>query len=299
MIKTIVKRRKKHDTDGVDKEVVDGNAGSECVTAAANSSGDMDQELPAEPTTATGQPSVPTPPAVSLKGSGSLAQVPRCDSVETIADDDDDDDVSSHREYYTGGVSQWREYEESSWDQWDWPPHGWRPSTYHDCYWNTNSQWYQYNHKKWDWGVENADAHTPPPNSSRPSLGSTGSTCSLELDGVVDMLARSQTGDITPMVLQEPAVEPPVEPPVTPQPKGESNQKLNSNVAEESKTAQNPETKAEDGKGEIAAEGNDPAEVLNAELEKKRKLAHARYMRYYRSIRSHGLSMANSYIFVE
>ena len=64
-------------------------------------------------------------------------------------------------DYYTGGVSQWREYEESKWDDWDWPPYGWAPSEYHNAYWDPSSYYHQYKYKDWDQRRTHSQPGTP------------------------------------------------------------------------------------------------------------------------------------------
>ena len=243
-------------------------------------------------------PVAPLSPARSLTNDAAAhaSQLARPDSVETLPDSD-----NSEYQYYTGGYSQWREYEEDRWDEWDWPPRDWRPSEWHDCYWNKSSHWYRYNHK--DWG---AAFHSPPPNPNAlqrspctSSLTPSLSSGSLEVQEVAGML-RSRTGDIVPMVVQ------PTEQEQVSGTADGSVENAHKNANEDNTsakgggngTSQTEKTEGpggggetQNGKAEDSGSTKDPDQVpIDPELEKKKKAAHARYMRYYRSIRSHCLS---------
>ena len=220
----------------------------------------------------------------------------RMDSVETVGD------TSSEREYYTGGVSQWREEAEDRWCEWDWPPHGWQPSSWHDAYWNTASPWYKYNHKEWKWDTNTIQC-TPGPTKqpeghSPPStLRSSTSSASLEVEGVAEML-RSSTGDIVP-VPQAAGTVPPenggkVGDESMQKGKGETPPSADGHDTTQNGQSggDNPGTKkSEDGKADTDTKDIPSEDAKAAELEKKRKAAHARYMRYYRNIRSVGLNL--------
>ena len=136
---------------------------------------------------------------------------------------------------------------------------------------------------------------SPCTSSLTPSLSSG----SLEVQEVAGML-RSRTGDIVPMVVQ------PTEQEQVSGTADGSVENAHKNANEDNTsakgggngTSQTEKTEGpggggetQNGKAEDSGSTKDPDQVpIDPELEKKKKAAHARYMRYYRSIRSHCLS---------
>ena len=204
----------------------------------------------------------------------------------------DGQEIKQPEEHYDGGVSQWREEAEEMWDFWDWPPRGWKPSSEHRCWWDESSQYYGYNNYDWGRGGGGDDstsvAATP--------LRRTDSSAELE---TVQRILRANSGDIARSLIKDldetvkgivkevakettsgprentaaVKVEPPDE---TPQTGDKSDDKTNAE--------KNPENEKDAEK----APEKDPEKIK--ELERRKLAAHARYMRYYRNIRSHGPS---------
>lgn len=256
------------------------------------------------PAGSEGQPSqVPSqvlPPAELMEVTSSPTLHSRSDTMSTIPEslsgvptDIESDGVDQEYQHYTGGVSQFREYEEHNWQYWDWPPQDWRPSRYHDAYWNQSSAYYKYN--DWKWSTD--ELHTPPPaqsvNTTTPEI--VRSTSSDEVDRASQLL-RASTGDLVatskPAATGEPQVAQPAAEQKVSQPAAEQNgttPPVPPKHASEA-TVTGPEQKdAVEGVAETVLalkKEEELTEKEKEEREKKRKAAHARYMRYYRNIRS-------------
>ena len=197
--------------------------------------------------------------------------------MSTVPDDGD----SWDDQFYTGGVSQWREYDEDNWKYWDWPPHGWRPSEYHDAYTNKASPYYRYNHYEWKWPVQT------PPESMRNGPPKTPSSDEVEH---VSQLLRSSTAEMVNRAGQqchvdvpEPAAELQVAQPAANQNEAKETTAVPQEAAVPAATEQSQKDGTDNGTV-IVKDDLTPEE--KASNEKKRLAAHARYMRYFRNIRS-------------
>ena len=108
----------------------------------------------------------------------------------------DTQETLRYEDYYQGGYSQWREYEtESAWNSWDWPPAGWRPSEFQNCYWDESSKYYRYNNVQW--GSDNShDRHTPEPTKVDTPPEAYADTYVVRGQSFLDeQLQRCKTGD--------------------------------------------------------------------------------------------------------
>ena len=235
--------------------------------------------------------------------------------------------------YYEGGVSQWREEPqyEQMWSQWDWPPRDWRPSNFHEAFWNADSRWHVYNNYDWNqysWKEPTekkpyGDYYTPGRESDATATPSSefnrsfSRSSSLELEEVTAHLQRCTTGEIVESEFNKRLAEA-VDVPSGGHLKdgnGENKPKGKGDEAEETKGVAGNDEKKEDkeekdsqkvntekkeGEEEnkekkdcqqVNNEKKDGAENSKEEEERKKK-AHARYMRYYRNIRSASLSFS-------
>ena len=215
----------------------------------------------------------------------------------------------SPSDHYDGGYSQWREYDEASWDRWDWPPRDWRPEAFQEASWNKDSAYYHYNTYDWQKG-----STTTPPTSTPSSKYSR--SFSEDLEDVTNQLMRCNTGDVSYFSQRLDAVATPTPP--------KDKESVEKHTAQEAPAAPKeqvygggtvaPVTGSGGTPGtEPAAAPKGPSDVLLKdalqELEKaivaevavelteeekaaraeQKRRAHARYMRYYRNIRSGGL----------
>ena len=212
-------------------------------------------------------------------------------------------------EGYDGAHSQWREHAEDSWQHWDWPPKGWRPSEWHDAYWNQKSQYYAYN--SWDWNERaskgayatpspKATPSTTPPYSRQSSLDVEEALVQLKGLSLEAQFSRANTGDLVVQTTEDGADQGKPQdakpegagksgdPKKSEEPKKPEGPSEDPKKTEELKDDQKGKTEA----GEDGAKTEDPnpegVDVSDAdpEVAKKKKAALARYMRYYRSIRS-------------
>jgi len=138
---------------------------------------------------------IPTTPAASVAST-------RLSSPSSTA-------TPSQEDYYQGSWSQWRnepEYE-GQWDKWQWPPAGWRPSRFHEAFYDQSSQYYRYNTFDWDtwdrkqktidlWGTPTEAAPTTPhaPTKSGEPISQL-SRGSSEVSLVRQQLQRCSTSD--------------------------------------------------------------------------------------------------------
>ena len=262
--------------------------------------------------------------AESEKTVGTSDSAFRSDTMTTVPESADEKDSSdlcqpltppeypNDDQYYTGGVSQFREYEESNWKYWDWPPHGWRPSKHHDAYWDTSSYYYRYNHYDWKWPCDQVQ-DTPFKQTSPQTVRSD----SLEEVEHAARVLRATSGQLIEAPGAMPSshqvvhgapeagnVIPPVaEPKVNPSDPAPVTQTVGTPEVAGAKpappVAQNANPSAKDAQvaaGTLSQENatdqskDTLTEEMKMALAKKRLAAHARYMRYFRSVRSTHLS---------
>ena len=216
---------------------------------------------------------------------------------------------SDDMDCYTGGWSQWREdMGEEWWDTWDWPPRGWRPSSHHTCYWDERSAYHQYRWK--DWGDERTpmarkseylefeDVHSSGPGTDESTtLDTHRSSTSDELQSYMAS-RRANTGDLQPHCMSER-----LDAAASPKNNTDAGSQAKPAVAETTQPSPSDKKDTEDSTRK-AEEGETPVEQTHApeekqsdadtkkmeELKKRKVEAHNRYMRYYRNIRSPGLS---------
>ena len=254
-------------------------------------------------------------------------------------------------EHQDGGWSQWRNYQEDLWGQWDWPPKGWRPEPHHRAYWDKSSPYYRYNTYDWDqqngekWDSPEQVSSTPSPKIRSPDSVTTllQSQSTSDLSSVVretaDGLLRSSSIDQLNLEARlneaanaaasnssnaEPETAHEAEKKANKQnEKGQNKEGQNKedqnkegqNKEDQNKEGQNKEGQNKEGQNK---EGQQDKEGQNKEgqkteeaaphpgqecqqaiklsekelkkIEERKKAAHARYMRYFRSVRSHALS---------
>ena len=226
-----------------------------------------------------GQPKEPefveASPKTEMSGNGDSDQeqkgLRRSDTGDTAAWGEE------HYDYYSGGVSQWREDDEANWDNYDWPPCNWRPYSWQNASWDRSSAYYQYN--DYDWNHEKQKKTSAPvtpakvqPEASPTSTDLSRSGSSAELSQVTGLL-RSTTGELEGRSLDEAMDAAANKTKVQPS-EGEIQ-------PDQPKQGETKET----GQGQDGS--NATKETKEAEAFRLRKLkAHARYMRYYRNIRS-------------
>ena len=208
-----------------------------------------------------------------------------------------------------GGYSQWREYAEDQWHTMDWPPKGWRPSPWQAAYHDPNSRYYGYNWYDWD----NKDWTTPSTDDSSQKSPGTQSTIQdtqtvSSEDGISQQLHRCDTNE-----QQTPQLETPKTTKTDTTPEKMDTKQKQRNFQEKMDAAardsmhDKKKGEKEKDKGEKEKEPGDEEEEAESlpqesedavamtekkaqKLKEKKKEAHARYMRYYRSIRSPCLS---------
>ena len=104
-----------------------------------------------------------------------------------------------YADYYQGGVSQWREYDEDSWGKsYQWPPDGWRPASHHRAYWDPTSEYYKYNAFDWEKYHREQEQVKKARTNAQPQSPTVSEAFSLRSRGssfVEDQLSRMQTGD--------------------------------------------------------------------------------------------------------
>ena len=258
-----------------------------------------------------------------------------------LTQEDDHGSSQGQRDHYSGGWSQWREDAEDKWNQWDWPPQGWRPQKWHAAYYDVNNPFHHYRYFDWDWdsksndcvsgsnGQEQSPPSTPSTGHRLTSPDSQSTLLESESRDTLDYtFERMNTGDMMSLdaKFQEAAQEAETgndtkdlggndrnqEPKdLTPNKPNENDPKTEEQAevkkeAKESEDAKNEKPKEDNGKepkneGKPAQQQPPPPEVAipeesqqaQAELEAKRrereemkKKAHARYMKYYRAVRS-------------
>ena len=227
--------------------------------------------------------------------------------------------------HYDGGSSQWREEAEEQWSEWDWPPRDWRPNTWQKAWWDKHSDYYRYNH--YDWNRESnrePPGKISPPKTVKTSPSDHDSIPSVE---AVASVLRAHTGDLDlgneKKDLQpdfdnamhgkenENAVKPTAEAkldnaggeikqlPLEANAGGAGAESLlkqfmakakKNQTPANSKVETSPPKEPNGNGGEAQNSGDQKSEEEKAAIEKARLAAHARYMRYYRSIRSPKLS---------
>ena len=181
---------------------------------------------------------------------------------------------SSPKDHWQGGYSQWRDEpeSESSWKHWQWPPADWRPQPWHKAYYDQNSRYYKYNNYNWSHNDRNEQANQStttgsPQTTTEPSQspttpaadtpGTLSKASTMEVETVTAQLARARTAEQTEFM-----------------------QKLDA--------AANSEPKPSAAQSQQEQKQQPPAapEEESTRLERRKAAAHARYMRYYRNIRS-------------
>lgn len=252
-----------------------------------------------------------------LKNATNAKELRRSSSQDTLPDSDSVHSISSptsvapseYENAYTGGYSQWREYEnEDAWDMWDWPPYGWRPSAHHRSYWDSSSNYYRFNDYKWGWNnwsdpekpgvssVGDESTGTPIRTPSPVGLLSTPSSDDLNKfnDAMQtmrmnsgDLVHQSSGGDVEKVASDADAAKSSESPsPVVNNCEAKAAVSASASVSEKKDNAAEEISAKELGKtGKSNLTELDEEEVMS-----KRLKAHARYMRYYRSIRSVELS---------
>ena len=104
-----------------------------------------------------------------------------------------------------GGDSQWRNECEDMWELWDWPPAFWRPSWYHDAYWNPQNAYYKYNSYDWTRWAATQDANMETPERAKqvfsPSPVPTEVASRSDSGFFDDQLQRCSTGELALDVL--------------------------------------------------------------------------------------------------
>lgn len=255
-------------------------------TASEHPSGSELAQITTPPSSRSGFEDAST---VSVSDSSELASegLKRADSVSTVAETPEPVHEPVHEPgyYYTDPESQWRHYEEDRWDEWDWPPHGWRPQPWHRAYWDKTSNYYKYNHYEWKWDKwPDMNANRSPEPASRglqtppPTIRSDGSA---ELGQVVQMLERANTGDVVLSGDASAAPAVPCEP---------GSKKVEAPTEKVNAPEQVGAPEAPEHVDGTLDGDQDALEAKAEELRKKKAACHARYMRYFRSIRSTGLS---------
>ena len=201
----------------------------------------------------------------------------------------------SRENYYVGGWSQWREEaSEKMWDQWDWPPYGWQPSSWQDAYWNQDSKYHAYRDYNWspEESLESRTVWTGTPKSGDSCLSRSGS---MDVEVLREQLSRSNTGSVADFNMMLEQVATPTEKEKSHEPSSTPTSN-NSSLHQDSivppatpKATDNEEGALAPVESEYTAERTDEKEASEDEKKKKAQ-AHARYMRYYRNIRSLTLS---------
>ena len=199
--------------------------------------------------------------------------------------------------FFEGGCSQWREDAEEMWSEWNWPPGGWRPQYWQDAYHNNKSKWYRYNAFDWDsyyagWNSNKGQsgsegAHTPQSSTPTETPQSNTRCMSSDLESIAHQLQRANTGDQLSFQQKLDAADgncsqsPPTDgkqPNVNPAP------------TQQAKTQENAQ---EHGPEQGLPEQEQDKKLKKLEADKLQ--AHARYMRYYRNIRSPELRSASNF----
>lgn len=224
--------------------------------------------------------------------------------------------------HYDGAYSQWREEAPDMWHLWDWPPKGWRPSKWQRSYWDSSDPYYGYNTYTWDreewWNpsseepsTSGTETQTPPPGPGQLRSPDTVSTLLSRSDSELARVNETIDGLQRANTVEQVTFEQKLNQAAEPSP-GEGQGNLGEEAKEsevepddrkQNGTAPSHEAPAppkKDNKGQqqvepsASQEADAEAQITEEQLkdhEKRRKAAKARYMRYYRSIRSQSLSV--------
>ena len=105
----------------------------------------------------------------------------------------DSDATVPFETFPSGGDSQWRQEAEDQWDNWRWPPVGWKPSQGQRAYHDESSDYYRFNNYDWDGYEKRLQQGRGDGGEPTTSPGSTSETPSTSLDRRSSLLSEVST----------------------------------------------------------------------------------------------------------